>query len=76
MCRATVPNAGSTSCLIAPSVTSIITSLCSGCAAYLVGCPIRGVILDPVQALKLGIHGQVPLPSSVSSLKNLIMLDL
>ncbi|CAM6104316.1 unnamed protein product [Calypogeia fissa] len=26
--------------------------------AYLLGCPIRGVILDPVQAVKMGIQGQ------------------
>ncbi|KAI5068956.1 hypothetical protein GOP47_0015257 [Adiantum capillus-veneris] len=26
--------------------------------AYLLGCPIRGVILDPVQAMRLGVQGQ------------------
>lgn len=26
--------------------------------AYLLGCPVRGVILDPIQAMKLGIQGQ------------------
>jgi hypothetical protein len=27
--------------------------------AYLMGCPIRGVILDPFVALRMGIQGQV-----------------
>lgn len=26
--------------------------------AYLLGCPVRGVILDPVQAMRLGVQGQ------------------
>jgi hypothetical protein len=29
--------------------------------AYLMGCPIRGVILDPFVALRMGIQGQVQL---------------
>ena len=29
------------------------------CVAYLMGCPIRGVILDPFVALRMGIQGQV-----------------
>lgn len=28
-------------------------------AAYLLGCPVRGVVLDAVQALQMGIRGQV-----------------
>lgn len=28
-------------------------------AAYLMGCPIRGVILDPIVAMQRGIQGQV-----------------
>ena len=28
-------------------------------AAYLMGCPIRGVILDPIVAMQMGIQGQV-----------------
>ena len=28
-------------------------------AAYLMGCPIRGVILDPIVAVQMGIQGQV-----------------
>jgi hypothetical protein len=31
------------------------------CVAYLMGCPIRGVILDPFVALRMGIQGQVHL---------------
>jgi len=27
------------------------------CVAYLMGCPIRGVILDPFVALRMGIQG-------------------
>jgi hypothetical protein len=29
------------------------------CAAYLLGCPVRGVVLDTVEALKIGVVGQV-----------------
>ncbi|WOK94746.1 hypothetical protein Cni_G03451 [Canna indica] len=29
--------------------------------AYLMGCPIRGVILDPIVAMQMGIQGQVPI---------------
>lgn len=29
------------------------------CAAYLLGCPVRGVVLDAVEALKIGVAGQV-----------------
>lgn len=28
-------------------------------SAYLMGCPIRGVILDPIVAMQMGIQGQV-----------------
>jgi len=28
-------------------------------AAYLLGCPIRGVILDPIVAMQMGVKGQV-----------------
>lgn len=28
-------------------------------AAYLLGCPVRGVVLDATEALKSGISGQV-----------------
>jgi hypothetical protein len=28
-------------------------------AAYLLGCPVRGVVLDAVQAFQMGIRGQV-----------------
>lgn len=31
-------------------------------AAYLMGCPIRGVILDPIVAMQMGIQGQVNKP--------------
>lgn len=31
-------------------------------AAYLMGCPIRGVILDPIVAMQMGIQGQVNNP--------------
>ncbi|XP_013625037.1 PREDICTED: uncharacterized protein LOC106331266 isoform X3 [Brassica oleracea var. oleracea] len=36
----------------------LVASLCCG-AAYLMGCPIRGVILDPIVAMQMGVQGQV-----------------
>ncbi|XP_013625038.1 PREDICTED: uncharacterized protein LOC106331266 isoform X4 [Brassica oleracea var. oleracea] len=35
----------------------LVASLCCG-AAYLMGCPIRGVILDPIVAMQMGVQGQ------------------
>jgi len=42
----------------------------NSCVAYLMGCPIRGVILDPFVALRMGIQGQV-YPLLISILGNL-----
>ena len=35
------------------------------CAAYLLGCPVRGVVLDAVEALKIGVAGQVQDKASI-----------
>lgn len=37
-------------------------------SAYLMGCPIRGVILDPIIAMQMGIQGQVFLHSFVNDM--------
>lgn len=37
----------------------LLTDFLSKIAAYLMGCPIRGVILDPIVAMQMGIQGQV-----------------
>ncbi|GAU43534.1 hypothetical protein TSUD_98540 [Trifolium subterraneum] len=42
--------------------------------AYLMGCPIRGVILDPIVAMQMGIQGQLSLFFSLS-LHSALSLD-
>ncbi|PKU81484.1 hypothetical protein MA16_Dca023725 [Dendrobium catenatum] len=42
----------------AREVTPTILKEQTGLEAYLMGCPIRGVILDPIVAMKMGIQGQ------------------
>lgn len=37
----------------------LLTGFLYKIAAYLMGCPIRGVILDPIVAMQMGIQGQV-----------------
>lgn len=51
-----------TPCLIPHRVLPHITSYKdhpNDISAYLMGCPIRGVILDPIVAMQMGIQGQV-----------------
>lgn len=37
----------------------LIANMLTILSAYLMGCPIRGVILDPIVAMQMGIQGQV-----------------
>ncbi|XP_047945256.1 uncharacterized protein LOC125191870 isoform X2 [Salvia hispanica] len=39
-------------------VTPSVLKSSTGLEAYLMGCPIRGVILDPIRAMQMGIQGQ------------------
>ncbi|CAK9157172.1 unnamed protein product [Ilex paraguariensis] len=39
-------------------VTPIVLKSSTGLEAFLMGCPIRGVILDPIVAMQMGIQGQ------------------
>ncbi|XP_057765248.1 uncharacterized protein LOC130986009 isoform X2 [Salvia miltiorrhiza] len=44
--------------------------------AYLMGCPIRGVILDPIRAMQMGIQGQMSNQARWSVLQSYNLLKL